>query len=81
MAKTTNIELGDEIAGFVSNQVEAGRFSSASEVVLAGLRLLQEEETKMAKLRAALEAGEQSGAPVVFDVDDFIASRKLASGG
>ncbi len=79
MAKNTSVELGDEIAEFVSVQVNAGRYGSASEVVRAGLRLLQNEETKMAALRAALIEGEESGEPVTFNVEDFIASRKVAS--
>ena len=76
MAKNTSVELGDEIAGFVSGQVEAGRYGSASEVIRAGLRLLQEEETKLAALRAALAEGERSGDPVSFDVERFIAAQK-----
>ncbi len=78
MAKNTSVELGDEIAAFVAGQVKTGRYGSASEVVRAGLRLLQDEETKMAALRAALIAGEQSGEPLPFDVDEFIASRKMS---
>ena len=81
MAKNTSVELGEEIAGFVTGQVKAGRYGSASEVVRAGLRLLQDEETKMAALRAALVAGEESGEPMPFDVDEFIASRKPAPHG
>lgn len=76
MAKSTSVELGDEIAVFVSRQVESGRYGSASEVIRAGIRLLQNEETKMAALRAALLEGEQSGTPVSFDVDGFVASKK-----
>jgi antitoxin ParD1/3/4 len=75
------VELGDEIVGFVKAQVRTGRYGSASEVVRAGLRLLQDEETRMAALRAALIKGEQSGEPMPFDVDEFVASRKQASHG
>ena len=81
MAKNTSVELGDEIAGFVKAQVRTGRYGSASEVVRAGLRLLQDEETRMAALRAALVKGEQSGEAMPFDVDEFGASRKQASHG
>ena len=79
MSKNTSVELGEEIAGFVSGQVEAGRYGSASEVIRAGLRLLQDQETKMAALRAALREGEESGDPVQFDVDQFVTARKRTS--
>jgi len=81
MPKNTSVELGDEIVSFINCQVKAGRYGSTSEVVRAGLRLLQDEETKMAALRSALIKGEQSGDPQPFDVDEFIASRKLAPHG
>ncbi|MDA0765881.1 MAG: type II toxin-antitoxin system ParD family antitoxin [Verrucomicrobia bacterium] len=79
MSKNTSVELGEEIAGFVSGQVKAGRYGSASEVIRAGIRLLQDHETKMAALRAALKDGEDSGAPVPFDIDQFIEDRKVSS--
>jgi antitoxin ParD1/3/4 len=76
MPKNTSVELGDEIAGFVEFQVKAGRYGSASEVIRAGLRLLQDEETKMAALRSALMEGEQSGEAVPFDIDRFLSARR-----
>ena len=78
MSKNTSVELGEEIAGFVSNQVQSGRYGSASEVIRAGIRLLQDQETKMAALRVALKEGEDSGEPVAFDVDQFIEDRKVS---
>lgn len=79
MSKNTSVELGEEIAGFVTGQVQSGRYGSASEVIRAGIRLLQDQETKMAALRVALKEGEDSGAPVAFDIDQFIQARKSSS--
>ena len=61
MSKNTSFSVGDHFAGFIEAQVGAGRYSSASDVVRAGLRLLEEQEAKLAALRAALIAGEESG--------------------
>lgn len=61
MARNTSVSLGDHFAGFIDEQVETGRYGSASDVVRAGLRLLEEREAKIAALRAALIEGEKSG--------------------
>ncbi len=76
MPKNTSISLGDHFADFVQAQVEAGRYGSASDVLRAGLRLLEEHEAKLAALRAALIEGEQSGASAPFDFEQFIAERR-----
>ncbi len=60
----------------MSREVSSGRYRSASEVIRAGLRLLEDQETQLAALRAALVAGEESGTPEVFDFDAFIAAKK-----
>ncbi|MGV3491691.1 MAG: type II toxin-antitoxin system ParD family antitoxin [Devosia sp.] len=78
MGKATSIVLGDQLNDFVDTQVANGRYGSSSEVVRAGLRLLEEHEAKLLALRQALIAGEQSGEPQPFDFDEFIA-RKNAS--
>jgi antitoxin ParD1/3/4 len=68
--------LGNHFNNFVETQVAQGRYSHASEVVRAGLRLLEEQEAKLAALRDALIAGEQSGASTPFDFEAFIARKR-----
>ncbi|MCF6263287.1 MAG: type II toxin-antitoxin system ParD family antitoxin [Xanthomonadales bacterium] len=61
MAKNTSITLGDHFDGFISGQLSSGRFNSASEVIRAALRLLENSETRLKTLRQMLNEGEQSG--------------------
>ena len=71
MARNTSVSLGDHFASFVDQQVETGRYSSASDVVRAGLRLLEEHEAKVKALHDALRAGEESGPATPFDREAF----------
>ena len=61
MPKNTSMTLGERFDGFIAQQISEGRFASASEVVRAGLRMLEDNERKIATLRHLLEEGEQSG--------------------
>ena len=61
MAKNTSISLGEHFDGFITHQLQSGRYGSASEVVRAGLRLLEDNESKVGTLRRMLIEGEQSG--------------------
>lgn len=72
MAKNTSILLGDYFDSFITNQVKTGRFSSASEVVRAALRLFEQEETKKEQLVKALQLGEKSGFVENFDRNQFM---------
>jgi antitoxin ParD1/3/4 len=61
MAKNTSITLGEHFDKFISQQLSSGRYGSASEVVRAGLRALEDQEAKILNLRNMLVEGENSG--------------------
>lgn len=71
MTKNTSISIGPHFDTFIQNQIETGRYASTSEVVRAGLRLLEREEEKLKLLRQALAEGEQSGWAEDFDPEEF----------
>ena len=72
MAKNTSMTLGDHFDGFVARQIEIGRYNSASEVVRAGLRILEDHESKLDVLRQMLSDGEESGV-AEYSYDSFMA--------
>jgi antitoxin ParD1/3/4 len=80
MSRNTSVSLGDHFAGFVDEQVKAGRYGSASEVIRAGLRLLEEREAALRALRDAIDAGEQSGPAEAFDFDAYVAAKRRGGG-
>jgi antitoxin ParD1/3/4 len=61
---------------FINHQVERGVYGSASDVICAGLRILEEREIALERLRSALVEGEQSGEPTRFDFDAFIEGKR-----
>lgn len=50
-------DLGPKIEGYVSTLVENGRFSSRSDVLREGVRLLEERENQLSALDAAIDRG------------------------
>jgi antitoxin ParD1/3/4 len=81
MAKNTSILLGDHFDSFINKQIKTGKFSSASEVVRAALRMFEYEETKKAELINELKKGEKSGFVRNFNREAFLNSlhRKYAA--
>ena len=69
MSRNTSVSLSDHFTEFLTRQVASGRYGSASEVVRAGLRLLQERETALEELRGEIAKGEVSGWIEDADVD------------
>jgi antitoxin ParD1/3/4 len=58
MPRNTSVTLGNHFTDFVNAKIEAGRFETASEAVRAGLRLLEEQEARLDRLRQVLAVGE-----------------------
>ena len=71
-----NVNLTPQLEELVRAKVASGLYTSASEVVRAGLRLLEEREVQLAALRAALAEGEASGPSTQFDFEAFIARKR-----
>jgi antitoxin ParD1/3/4 len=81
MYRNTSISLGDYFDDFIQNRITSGRYKNASEVVRAGLRLLEEEENKVIALREAILEGIHSGIAHDFDPESHLekikAKRKM----
>ena len=75
MSKTTSISLGDHFESFIDQQLASGRYGSASEVIRASLRLLEEREHKIEGLRKALLDGERR------QLFSFLSSPSVSSDG
>jgi len=76
MGRNTSISLGNHFEDFIEESVCKGRFSNASEVVRAGLRLLEEEENKIIALRNAIQEGLKSGIATDFNPQKHLESLK-----
>ena len=65
--KNTSVSLGNYFDQFVVGQVSVGRYKNVSEVIRAGLRLLEDEESKAIALKNAIQEGINSGIANDFD--------------
>lgn len=79
MARNTSVVLSDHFNDFITRAVESGRYASASDVVRAGLRMLEMEEEKLERLRVELQKGLDSGFIEDFDFDEFLAEKRNGS--
>jgi antitoxin ParD1/3/4 len=78
MTKNTSISLGSHFESFIHAQITSGRYGNTSEVVRAGLRLLEEHEQKLAELRRSRRRRQASGDAGELD---FAAIRRTARKG
>ena len=83
MPRTITFQPSPELSAFIEAQIETGGFSNQSEVVRAGLRLLQEQTaaSRLQQLRKLIDEGEASGAPIPWDVEGFLAKLNRENNG
>ena len=80
MSKNTSISLGIYFEKFIQNSLATGRYKNTSEVIRAGLRLLEKEETRFITLRNAIQEGIDSGIAYDFDPELHIEELKAKKG-
>ncbi len=80
MSRNTSISIGDYFDSFIQNRISAGRFKNASDVVRAGLRLLEEEENRVITLREAIQEGIDSGIANNFNPESHLKELKAKKG-
>ena len=78
MGKNTSVSLGNYFEEFVESRIAEGRYKNASEVLRAGLRLLEEEENKIVALKSAVQEGINSGTAKSFNAKKHLESLKVS---
>jgi antitoxin ParD1/3/4 len=81
VGKNTSFSLDEHYRTFIDDEVASGRYRSASDVVRAALRLLEDRETQLRALREALIEGAHSGPSTPFDFDAFLARKRAGEPG
>ena len=76
MDRNTSISIGSYFDNFIKSKISTGRYKNASEVVRAGLRLLEEEENKIIGLKKAIQEGIESGIAHDFDPETHLGQLK-----
>jgi len=78
MNKNTSVSLGDYFDNFIKTKITTGRYKNASEVIRAGLRLLDDEENQMLILQKSIQDGIDSGVAHDFDPENHLETLKAA---
>lgn len=76
MGRNTSVSLGDYFENFVESKISAGRYKNASEVIRAGLRLLEEDENRIQILETAIKEGLDSGIDKNFEPNENLKKLK-----
>ena len=79
MSKNTSITLGNYFDRFVQAQINDGRYKNVSEVIRAGLRLLETEENKAIALKHAIQEGIDSGIAHDFNPEEHLKALKASN--
>lgn len=74
MGRNTSVSLGDYFEDFIDYKISEGRYKNVSEVIRAGLRLLEDEENKSQLLKNAIKEGFYSGISTDFNPEKHIES-------
>ena len=76
MNRNTSISIGNYFDNFIKGRISEGRYKNASEVIRAGLRLLEEEENRIIALRETIREGKESGTVTDFNPDTHLLNFK-----
>ncbi|HET9571022.1 MAG TPA: type II toxin-antitoxin system ParD family antitoxin [Bacteroidales bacterium] len=76
MNRNTSISLGSYFDDFIQNRLSSGRYKNASEIVRAGLRLLEDEESKFQALKTSIQEGLDSDFSDDFNPESHLAKLK-----
>jgi antitoxin ParD1/3/4 len=76
MQRNTSVSLGNYFEKFVEKRIDEGRYKNASEIIRAGLRLLEEEENKIKVLKLSIREGIDSGIAKNFDAKKHLQKLK-----
>lgn len=76
MRNNTSVSLGNYFEDFVEGKINQGRYKNASEVIRAGLRLLEDEENKTIALKKEIQEGMDSGIAKDFNAKNHLQTLK-----